>query len=603
MDAIVAVDADQRIVLWNASAERMFACKAADALGSQLDRFVPERFRRAHRQHVEHFGETGMTARRMGRLGELRGLRATGEEFPIEVSISRVEGRRGTLFTAIVRDVSERARFAEQLARQTAIIDQLNESVIATDLEGHVFFWNQGAERAFGLSRADTLGRDVREVLAETSVDPAVVPQVSEAVRERGHHEMESSFVSRSGHSEWHRTTFSPFRDVEGRPAGVIAVTQDITQRRRAEQRERELGRILEDSLNEIYVFDAESLRFVQVNRGARLNVGYDMEELRELTPIDLEPELDAEGFERLLAPLRSGAKLRAEYHTVHRRKDGTLYPVTVHLQPGRYEGSSVFVAVVLDTSERQRSLEARLEAEGRVREAAALAEVGTLMAGIAHDVGTPMNVILGYSQMLEGSLSEPRDRERVRIISEQVRRVTKLIETVLNLARPRRLRHSVVDLSGVLDQSLAFFRERLQRHGIEVERGYEPAPAIHGDRDRLQQLFLNLFVNAADAMPDGGLLTVRLAPRAADEVEVRVHDTGVGIPPDQIDRIFEPFFTTKPRGRGTGLGLVVSRGIVLDHGGSIAASSSEGRGTEFRICLPVNGASRRGSEGDDAPG
>lgn len=227
---------------------------------------------------------------------------------------------------------------------------------------------------------------------------------------------------------------------------------------------------------------------------------------------------------------------------------------------------------------------------EVRAREAEQLASIGTIMAGIAHDVGTPMNVIMGYADMLERSLSDPKERERATLIKEQIGRIVRLVDTLLNMARPSKGVRVPVQLGGLLDASLSFFQEKLRKHGIFVEKKFELTPEIRGSADRLQQLFLNLFVNAVDAMPDGGTLQVQIRPLGEEEVEVRIRDDGTGIPAGDLQRIFEPFFTTKQRGEGTGLGLVVSKGIVVDHGGTITVRSELGAGTEFRICFPTDG-------------
>jgi signal transduction histidine kinase len=148
------------------------------------------------------------------------------------------------------------------------------------------------------------------------------------------------------------------------------------------------------------------------------------------------------------------------------------------------------------------------------------------------------------------------------------------------------------VDLAGELETALSFLEQQFRKRGIAVDRRFEPVPVIRGDRDRLQQLFLNLFVNAEDAMPDGGELRVTVRIGEPGKVEIRIADTGVGIPEESLESIFEPFFTTKDRGKGTGLGLLVSKGIVVDHGGAISVSSEAGKGTEFRILLPAADAS-----------
>jgi signal transduction histidine kinase len=139
-----------------------------------------------------------------------------------------------------------------------------------------------------------------------------------------------------------------------------------------------------------------------------------------------------------------------------------------------------------------------------------------------------------------------------------------------------------------VVDKTLAFLSERLARRGIRVERDFRPGPPIRGDADRLEQLFLNLFLNAIDAMPEGGTLAIALRPRGERQVEIRIRDSGKGIRPEELERIFEPFYTTKPAGQGSGLGLVVARDIVSDHRGRIEVDSEPGQFTEFRIELPV---------------
>ena len=150
------------------------------------------------------------------------------------------------------------------------------------------------------------------------------------------------------------------------------------------------------------------------------------------------------------------------------------------------------------------------------------------------------------------------------------------------------RTRRRPVDLCALVEASLSFVREKLGCHGIELETSLERVPSVLGDAERLEQLFLNLFLNAGDAMPDGGTLRVTLSTDADGDVELRVADTGLGIPEEALPRIFEPFYTTKPAGEGNGLGLMVAKGIVDSHGGAIDVSSTLDEGTEFLVRLPA---------------
>jgi signal transduction histidine kinase len=226
-------------------------------------------------------------------------------------------------------------------------------------------------------------------------------------------------------------------------------------------------------------------------------------------------------------------------------------------------------------------------QTERRAKAAENLASVATLVAGLAHEIGTPMGVIRGHAEALEGAVSSEKAQWRVRTIRDQIDRISAIIQSLLNVARPRQDVRVPVQVASVADTAIAFLSEKLRMRSVRIERDFEPAPPVLGDPDKLQQLLLNLLLNAIDAMPDGGPLTVAIRPHG-EEVEIAVRDAGVGIPAADLANVFQPFFSTKPAGRGSGLGLVVAEGIVADHGGHIEVSSVVGEGTEFTIRLPV---------------
>ncbi len=228
---------------------------------------------------------------------------------------------------------------------------------------------------------------------------------------------------------------------------------------------------------------------------------------------------------------------------------------------------------------------------ENRARVAEELASVATLVAGLAHEIGTPMGVIKGHANQLESAVSDEDAKWRLRTIQEQVSRISKIIQTLLNMARPGKAQQVPVSLKSVIEMTLAFLTEKFSHRGIEARSELDSAPSVLGDSERLQQLFLNLFMNAVDAMPDGGELRVALDSTADGEIKITIADDGQGIPARDLPRIFEPFFTSKEAGTGNGLGLMVAKGIVKDHGGSMEVTSEQGHGTEFRILLPCSAA------------
>jgi len=228
-------------------------------------------------------------------------------------------------------------------------------------------------------------------------------------------------------------------------------------------------------------------------------------------------------------------------------------------------------------------------ETSARAEVAEELASIATIAAGLAHEIGTPMSVIQGHAEMLSSYVEDERGRVRLRIIQEQVDRIAGIMRNLLDMARPHERSHAQFDLRRVLEESVQFLAEKFRKRQVSVKLDAERAALVDGDARKLQQVFLNLFLNAVDAMPDGGELRIHLG-RQEKNVCVRIADTGRGIDPEVVSRVFDPFFTTKEAGRGHGLGLMVTKNILRDHGGRIQVSSELGKGTEFRIELPAVG-------------
>jgi PAS domain S-box-containing protein len=269
------------------------------------------------------------------------------------------------------------------------------------------------------------------------------------------------------------------------------------------------------------------------------------------------------------------------------RRKDGTIFPGDLAVSEIQLGDRRLFTGVLRDLSERKRTEKQLHDASARVEAAEELAAVGTLVAGLAHEIGTPMGVIQGHAKLLEKHVHDDRARWRLTTIEQQIGRISRIIQSRLNMARPKASERVSVPLEPLLETTLSFLTEKLSRRGVQVVRNFRPIGSVTGDPERLQQLLLNLFLNAADAMPEGGELRVSLKSDGKSGAVLRVADTGLGIEPQDLDHIFDAFYTTKEAGTGSGLGLMVAKRIVRDHGGSLGVKSTPGEGTEFRIHLP----------------
>ncbi len=461
MDAIVMVDQRQRIQLFNAAAEQMFHCPAKEAIGQPLEKFIPARFCEAHKEHVDAFGRSGVTSRRMGALGTVMGLRATGEEFPVEASISQIAVDGKKFYTVILRDITERKR-TEHLLRQSEEryrrLVEVSPYAIFVNRGNRVTFMNDQGARLFGASRAEELlGKSPLELF----------------------------------HPDDHR---------QGQ----------------------ERIRLMMEGDNRVPVLEEKIVRL-----------------------------------------------------------DGTV--VDVEVSAARFEDEEGIGIIMM-----LRDISGRKQLQEQLRRTERLAELGTLASGMAHEIGTPMNVIMGRAEHLLQRTTDEKTKKSLHIIVTQVERIVKIMNQLLSMARRRPGEPRVADLRRVIDDCLEVLQERLKKHRVRVVKDYEAqAGRAVVDSDQMSQVLLNLFLNADHAMAEGG--TLRLGLRAdGDRIILTVADTGHGIPKDILPKIFTPFFTTKEVGKGTGLGLAVVHGIIEEHRGKIVVDSEVGKGTTFTITLPT---------------
>ena len=296
---------------------------------------------------------------------------------------------------------------------------------------------------------------------------------------------------------------------------------------------------------------------------------------LQDVLPLDLAVEIS----ERALAEHVSGIyKFRMKTHA------GRALVINASVAPLlSKDGAHIGRLILLD------DITQRVRMEEQMLQNEKLTSLGLLAAGVAHEVNTPLAVISNYIQMLAKQIppDDPKQKSIERIV-KQTFRASEIVNNLLNFSRTGSAETVEVDLNNVLEETLTLVQHPFKANRVTVLKNYTPTlPPVLGSTTRLQQVFLNLFLNARDAMPGGGMLEVRTAAQNGS-VEVEVTDTGTGIPPEYLQRIFDPFFTTKATGKGTGLGLSVSYGIIKEHAGKVDVKSTPGKGTSFRLEFPV---------------
>ena len=338
-----------------------------------------------------------------------------------------------------------------------------------------------------------------------------------------------------------------------------------------------------------MWVVDRATLRFLDVNDAARTHYGFSPDAFARMTLDDVDVE-------------KARNRTVGQYISRHRRADDTIIDVELTVHDLDYEGVPARLMLIVDVTERLRAEAALRHSEEQLRQAVKMEAVGRLAGGVAHDFNNLLTAIQGYAQILLADGGKLVDaREELSEISRAAERATALTRQLLAFGRRQVLQPRVVNVNDVITD---MERMLVRLIGEDIRLITELADEVHSvraDPDQLQQVLLNLVVNARDAMPDGGRLTIAtrnvnvlhgdarskagLLPGAY--VCIRVIDTGTGIDPDVLERVFEPFFTTKPQGKGTGLGLSTAYGIVVQTGGTLIADSQPGRGATFSVFLP----------------
>jgi len=588
-DLITVVDLQGRLTLISPSHRRLFGADGP-AIGDHFLRLAHPGDHARLRVAFQRVVDEGVSSRVEYRLvfpgGSYRIIEAQG-------SVMNDEGGRTQFILWVARDVTDHRIAEEQILEQAALLDEARDAICVTDLDQRLLFWNKSAERLYGWSANEALGHNANELLAQGRVALTAL----KTLIQRGEWHGELQHTTRQGRRLVVESRWTLIRAGEA-PKSILVINTDITERKQAEQKIREQAALLDKARDAILVCDLDE-RIVYWNEGATRLYGWPPEQALGIRVCDLL-------FERTPAEwtaIRDALGERGEWIGELRERTRDGKEVIVQCRQ----------TLVRDDSQRPTSIlyinsdiTEQKKIEGQFLRTQRMESIGALAGGIAHDLNNVLGPIMMAVDVIRIDPASEGNADLLDLVGASARRGADLVKQILSFARGVEGEKVSLHLGKLVAEVVKLAGDTFSRTITVRTSVPEDLPAFQGDSTQLHQVLLNLCVNARDAMPQGGVLTIdartvefenyatsfQPQPLSGTFIELRVIDTGTGISPEALPKIFEPFFTTKEPGKGTGLGLPTVMGIVKGHGGFLEVSSEVGKGTAFLIYLPVIGKS-----------
>lgn len=604
-DGVIIVDNHQRIVEVNTTTEAIFGYEKKELLQKELSILMPSNFNKKHAKHFEKFIKKGKK-RSMGEATDIYGLKKTGDIIDIEVELSPFTIYDKTYVMALVKDISEVKEIEKNLMLKSSALQSASNGIIITDALKHdnpVIYFNSAFQRLTGYSSKEILHHNCR-FLQGKDRDQEPLKILRKAIENGESCQVILRNYKKDGSLFWNDLYIMPIINNQGVLTNFIGIQNDVTERKRAEAERNHLATIFHESLNEIYVFDAQSLKFINVNYGAQKNIGYTMEELKNMTPLDLKNQENKIVFQNNIDTLLKKKVEKLEFEAVHQRKGGTKYPVEVHLQLSSLGDKDVFVAIILDITDRKNYTE-RLEKKVEERteqlnvalsKEKELNELKTkFLSLVSHEFKTPLSGILTSSVLLSKyKLTEEQEKrnKHIKTISDKVDYLNNILNDFLSLEKLEtgKLTYNFNNfkLSKVVDEVVYNANMILKKDQYIKYPDNIDDLSLYQDEKIVELILTNLVNNAIKYSPENTVITISVEQNE-NLTTIQVIDRGIGIPQNDQKHIFERYFRAENaiNTPGTGIGLNIVKNHLEKLGGAISFESEEQKRTTFTIIIP----------------
>lgn len=604
---IIILNYDQCIVDLNEKAEVLFGYEKGELLEKELTSLMPTEFNEQYTAYV-HAVINNKKDRAIGGTTDIYGQNKNGDRIALELNLKPFKIKNEKYLLALIEDVSEKLEIEQNLRLKSSALESAGNGVIITDAlqeDNPIIYFNSAFQKLTGYSGDEILGNNCRFLQGIDTNQPAI-KELRSAIKNGESCQVTVRNYKKDGTFFWNDLYIIPIINENHVVTNFIGIQNDVSKRRQAESERNHFAKIFHESLNEIYVFDAETLKFLNVNHGAQKNIGYSSKELLKMTPLDLKTELDEHEYRQRIALLKNDKIEKIEFETVHRRKDGTTYPVDVHLQRSSLGDKAVFIAIILDITERKNYTE---ELENKVEERTAqlklalskekeLNELKTkFLSLVSHEFKTPLSGILTSTVLLskyQATEEQFKRDKHTKIITEKVHYLNTILNDFLSLEKLEKgmvsYNFNHFKLSKILDDVI-YNANMLLKEGQHIDYPDEIDDiTLFQDEKIIGLILTNLVSNAIKYSSEHTVVSITVE-QTKDFITIKVKDQGIGIPEKDQKSVFDRYFRAENviNIQGTGIGLNIVKNHLENLGGTISFESTEHKGATFSIGIPNN--------------
>ena len=606
-EAVVIVDNHQKIAQVNTAAERIFGYEKDELISKDLNVLLPSNYHKILAAHFKEFLETG-TRTRITNSKTIFSIKKDGDIIELDIELIPFSIYNKTFVMALISDITEQKEIEKKLMIKSRALESATNGIIITDAlkRGNpVIYCNAAYLDLTGYSAPEILNHSCR-FLEGTEDDKETIEKLKKAIENSESYRTVLRNYKKDGSLFWNELFVMPITDKDGLVTNFIGIHQDITERKQEEGERNHLSTIFDESLNEIHVFDAKTLKFIKVNYGAQRNLGYTMKELVKMTPIDITPYKSEDEFRAVVDVLLKKNVEKLEVESIHRRKDGTTYPVETHLQLSNLGDRQVFVAIILDITERKNHT-AKLEriVEERTKQLKEVLdkeiEINQLktkfLTQLSHEFKTPLSAILTSALLLSKyQLTEQQENrdKHIKTITEKAQILNNILNGFLSIEKfetgKLSYRYNYFKISKIVDEVI-YNARMLLKEGQQIKYTEKSEDlSLYQDEKIIELILSNLIHNAIKYSPEHSSIYLDIDQN--DQMTTfRIRDTGIGIPKKDQGNIFERYYRAENviNTEGTGIGLNIVKNHLEHIDGTIYFESEEQQGSTFTVSVPNN--------------